>query len=94
MVFLEVIPENFSRVLEKEDKHSNYENIKDFRTVQRQNKSRIAKVSLKPLSSKKEVIEFYTFHVTPLLVPGSFACTVFLENLTKNGTRKAISISS
>ena len=44
--------ENFPLILEKEEKHSNSDNIEDLRKVQRQTYSKIAKVSLKPFISK------------------------------------------
>ena len=40
--------------------HLNSENIEDFRKVQRQIHCKIVKVSLRLLSSEKQVIEFYT----------------------------------
>ena len=42
---------NYSRILKKEKRDSNSENIEDFRKVQRQNYRKIAKVSLKPFNS-------------------------------------------
>ena len=64
MVFLEIISRtevtmvlssltNFSWIPEKEEKHFDSENIEDFRKVQRQNYSKIAKFSFKSFSSKK-----------------------------------------
>ena len=49
-----------SWILKKEEKHCSSENIEDFRKVQRQIYCKIVQVSLKPFSSKKYVIEFYT----------------------------------
>ena len=47
-------------MLKKEEKHCNSENTEDFRKVQRQIFFKIVQVSLRPFSSKKQVIEFYT----------------------------------
>ena len=50
----------------KRGKHPNSKNIEDFREVQWQNYSKVAKVSLKSFVSKKQVIEFYTNFVEDL----------------------------
>ena len=47
-------------MLKKEEKHYNSENTEDFRKVQRQIFFKRVQVSLRPFSSKKQVIEFYT----------------------------------
>ena len=48
------------RIPERQKKLYYSDNIEAFRKVERQNYSKIAKVSLKPFSTKILVIEFYT----------------------------------
>ena len=50
--------ENFSLILETKEKQSSSENIENFRKVQQQNYSKIAKDSLEPFSSLNFTLTF------------------------------------